>query len=152
MAFDVSKMYSHCCKLIDQFYYTHLDETFYGFCIQFGGLHLNSIEQLEKTIENYREKYPEYYSLSHSTDGLKWSVGDWAYKHFISLEDVDGYDEELWHTYYNLCLDSDDPNLAKTTEYYKAMDELLNLIMQSDSLKRFKKTSDFKGFFIAADD
>lgn len=151
MAFDVNKMYENCCKLIDQFSATHNDETFYGFSIQFGGLHLNSLEQLDKTIKRYQEMDSKY-NHPETYDVFKWAVGDWGYKHFISLEDVDGYDQDLWEKYYNLCLDSDDPDLAKTTEYYKAMDELLNLIVKSDSLKKLKRTDDFKSFFVAADD
>jgi hypothetical protein len=152
MAFDVNKMFAECCYRIDEFCEKHMNETFYGFVIQFGGLHLNSVERFKWTLKYYQERFPHKYDDTENQNRLKWSVGDWAYTHFISLENVKGYDPVLFEKYYELCFDNNDPDIAKGTDYYKAMNELFNLIMNSDVLDKLKRTPDFKGYFIAADD
>lgn len=57
MAFDIERLVKFCVREIENFSLNHRDETFYGFAIDGSLLCLNSEEQAQKTLEEYRNKW-----------------------------------------------------------------------------------------------
>lgn len=56
MVFNIDKLTRFCIEEIEKFAAEHADETFYGFAIDSDLLCLNSVEEAEKTLTEYRDK------------------------------------------------------------------------------------------------
>lgn len=57
MAFDIEKLAAHCAKCVRDFAKDHGDETFYAFTIDASMFCLNSLEQFEKNLKEYQDRW-----------------------------------------------------------------------------------------------
>ena len=57
MAFDLKKLAEHCAKSVKDFAKDHDDETFYAFAIDASMFCLNSVDQFEKTLKKYQDRW-----------------------------------------------------------------------------------------------
>lgn len=145
--FDVDVLTNFAIQKIKSFAKDHVDETFYGFAIDASYIKMNSIETFEKTLEEYQSKWPNDYNTPEKIQTLKNNIGDWKYTlaDFIETcnENEDGFmegpfDEELYDKHYNA---SDLEQ--KDSEYTKAMDSILNNLIQQEIFRNLKTSIDF---------
>lgn len=150
--FDVNKMYSFSLEAIKQFAKEHRDENFYAFTIDASMLCLNSVEQFEKTLKEYQERYPKSYTDADCINELKYNSGDWEYQGFAEMSEQDGFNDFLYSEHYHLSFEQPKPTEAETAElflqtpYHKAMQELLTLLENSGVFDLLNKTADFRTF------
>ncbi|MBM9501636.1 DUF4303 domain-containing protein [Leptospira sp. 201903071] len=147
--FDVPVLAEFALAEIEKFSKEHREEIFYAFAIDASLLCLNSLESFEKSLKEYSSKWPKHYDTDEKIEKLKYNPGDWGYQGFVSfrdlnLEDEEGYrrgpfDDDLYDEHYNA-----DDESQKTTEYAKAMNEILEILKNKDAFRSLKKTEDFK--------
>ncbi len=148
--FDIEKMYIASKKAIENFAKDHSEETFFAFSIDANMLCLNSVEEFNKSLKYYQEKYPESYNDNKEISELKYNTGDWAYQGFFNLKE--GFDHELYSDHYHIPFSNkslDDAELAKlfkNTPYHIAMSQLLEKLLENGGFDLLKKTTDFKVF------
>ena len=145
MAFDVALLTEFAIEAIADFAREHSDETFYAFAIDESLLCLNSVERFLETLDSYQTgKYGENYTTSQQIANLRANTGDWTYQGFSTFSGLSGYDEELYDDHYNIGLDDPwDPRL-KATPYGRAMDAVLDNLVQRDAFFVIRRTLDFK--------
>ncbi|MBM9577416.1 DUF4303 domain-containing protein [Leptospira sp. 201903070] len=147
--FDIPKLTEFALLEIEKFSKEHPEETFYAFAIDASLLCLNSLEAFEKSLKEYSTKWPKQYDTEEKISKLKYNPGDWAYQGFVNfrdlnLEDEEGYrrgpfDDDLYEEHYGA-----DDETQKTTEYAKAIGEILESLKNKDAFRSLKKIPDFK--------
>jgi Domain of unknown function (DUF4303) len=133
--FDHEKMLAYSLEEIKKFSRQHQNETFYGFSIDAMLLCLNSVEAFEKSLEECRSRYPQYYQTEKQLMDLKLNTGDWAYQGFAELGSRTGFDHKAYDYHYD--------NPSNTTDYAIAMNKLIDALVANDAFSGLKKTNDF---------
>ncbi len=145
MPFDISKLIDFVEVEIKRFAEIHRSEHFYAFTIDANLLCLNSEEEFAKTLSDYRTRAPEYYSTSSDVESLRANTGDWAYQGFAQFDEESGFDQELYDLHYDIGLDVDEGAVElSTTEYARAMDEVIRNLKKGKAFENLKRTPDFK--------
>jgi hypothetical protein len=85
------------------------------------------------------------YKTEEGTFDLKMNTGDWAYQGFAELSEENGFDNDLYQKHYDKAAMSENGH-APHTKYAKAMNKLINELVENNAFKSIKKSVDFKAF------
>jgi hypothetical protein len=140
--FDIPKMTKVATAAISEFAKSHAHETFYSFAIDANMLCLNSIQQFEITLAEYRNSSPEYYSSDEDVRELRENTGDWKYQGFFHMEDFHGFDGNLYDEHYDLAGSSVDGR-SPDSDYSKAMSALVSALEKENAFAELKLSDDF---------
>jgi hypothetical protein len=143
-SFNHDLMLGASLTAIESFAKEHIAETFYAFAIDADMLCLNSLQEFEKTLQQYALKWPEYMSDNQERDHLYMNTGDWAYQGFYTLQDECGFCNDAYNDHYDQA--AMDEVVAQSSEYALAMDCLLKAIEESDILCLLNRTENFRLF------
>jgi len=135
--FDIDKLTEFAISEIKNFADSHPDEKFYGFSIDANLLCMNSIEEFEKSLKNYQERWGGY-DTDEKIQGLKLNTGDWEYRGFSEFNDSVGFNMESYLDHYH-----SDEEEQVDSDYAKAMDEVVDRLKKSDAFDKLNKTKDF---------
>lgn len=135
--FRHAKMKAYALKAIADFAETHRDETFYGFSIDATMLCLNSDEAFQRTIAEYRAR-GICLSSTQELEELRLNTGDWEYQGFGDLLQSDGFDQKAYEYHYALTAER-----QKSSPYAKAMDRLIEDLIEADAFRALRRTSSF---------
>lgn len=140
--FDIPKMTKVATAAIFEFATSHPHEVFYSFAIDANMLCLNSLQQFEITLAEYRDKFPKHYLSDDDIRELRENTGDWKYQGFFHMEDSHGFDGNLYDEHYDLAGSSADGRYP-SSDYAMAMSALVAALKQENAFKPLKQSEDF---------
>ena len=102
--FDVDGLVRHAREAISSFAEVQGNTAisyFIGFAIDANLLCLNTVQDFESDLAEYRKRWPTHYE-SKSILGMKWNTGDWAgYQGFAEFNESSGFSEDAYDFHYN---------------------------------------------------
>jgi hypothetical protein len=145
--FNITRMVNIASAAISEFAIAHQHETFYAFAIDSNMLCLNSIEQFQKKLAQYKQNYPNSYSTDEDVNELRKNTGDWEYQGFFHMLEIHGFDDRLYDVHYEQAGESIDGR-APETEYAKAMVELVIQLLQNNAFRELNLSPDFNAALV----
>ena len=158
--FDVDGLVRHAREAISSFAEKHRDLLFYGFAIDANLLCLNTVQDFESDLAEYRKRWPTHYESEESILGMKWNTGDWAYQGFAEFNESSGFSEDAYDFHYNyvmgLVMEACEqpgykgygpfeiPDGAECTDYARSMDEVIRRLHEERAFDCLQRTSDFR--------
>jgi len=136
-SFDIERLTAFVLYEIKKFAEKHQKELFYGFAIDGNLLCVNSIEQFEKSLNEYRKKWGGY-DTEEEIINLKLNTGDWHYQAFAEFDEKCGFNMDSYEDHYNA-----DKTEQSNSAYSKAMDEVIERLKASEAFKSLPTTGDF---------